>query len=200
MKTTKGSKDIQDINPKGKLYESVSKLTTPLLTGTVLSIDPSIGSSSSSPGWAQYHAGILIDSGTIFTGGSHLELWQRARRLGDSLRVLCSEQRIDVLVYEDIPATSGFNQNAIASLLKAVGVVLSCTSSSHVLGVHPASWKNYVRPTYVKGDKEDAIEIGHVAIALAQHIVNGKESEATPVRDSGAGNPISGRGRKGRRG
>lgn len=163
-------KKVSDISPKGKLYQEVSRLKSPLIYGTVLSIDPSIGSSSSSPAWAIYRSGELVDSDTIFTGGSHLELWQRARNLGDILRMLCNENHVDVLVYEDIPATSGFNQNAIASLLKAVGIVLACSKSSHVLGVHPASWKNYVRPEYTKGDKEDAIEIGHVVISLARHI------------------------------
>lgn len=178
-------KTFADIGKKTKLYENVQRLKGPLLCGSVLCIDPSIGSSSSSPGWAYYQAGQLVDSGIIHTGGSHLELWQRARRLGDSLRILCAEYKIDVLVYEDIPATSGFNQNAIASLLKAVGVVLACTTSSHVLGIHPASWKNYVRSEYKKGDKEDAIEIGYVAIGLAGHI----EASAAGTADD-TGRPV----------
>ena len=188
-------KDVSEINKKGKLYQDVARLKGPLAYGSVLSIDPSIGSTSSSPGWAYYQSGQLIDSGVIHTGGSHLELWQRARRLGDALRTLCSEYKVDVLVYEDIPATSGFNQNAISSLLKAVGVVLCSTTSSHVVGVHPASWKNYVRPEYKKGDKEDAIEIGRIAIALAQHI----EADTTK-RSSGVGKDVSGGNGQPRRG
>ena len=188
-------KNVSKINPKGKYYKDVRKLCGPLLQGRVLVIDPSIGSTSSLPGYAIYQEGFLLDSGTIFTGGSHLELWQRARKLGDALRTLCYENDIEVLVYEDIPATSGFNQNAIASLLKAVGVVLSCTSSAHVLGVHPASWKNYARPEYQKGDREDAIEIGWVTIALAQYI-----QRSTTERDTSTGEDIqSGDGRPQRR-
>jgi hypothetical protein len=182
-------KDISEVSKKGKLYQDVSRVKGPLVYGNVLSIDPSIGSTSSSPGWAYYQAGQLIDAGIIHTGGSHLELWQRARRLGDALRTLCSEYRVDVLVYEDIPATSGFNQNAISSLLKAVGVVLCSTTSSHVLGIHPASWKNYVRPEYKKGDKEDAIEIGWVAISLASYI-----EASTTERSSGTREDVSGGG------
>ena len=188
-------KAISEVNKKGKLYQDVNRLRGPLVYGNVLSIDPSIGSSSSSPGWAYYQAGKLIDSGIIHTGGSHLELWQRARRLGDSLRALCNEYKVDVLIYEDIPATSGFNQNAISSLLKAVGVVLCSTTSSHVLGIHPASWKNYVRPEYKKGDKEDAIEIGWVAISLAQWIEAG-----TTGRSPGTGEDVQGGDGKPRRG
>lgn len=188
-------KTFADIGKKTKLYENVARLKSPLLHGGVLSIDPSIGSSSSSPGWAYYQGGQLVDSGVIHTGGSHLELWQRARRLGDAISLLCREHEVDVLIYEDIPATSGFNQNAIASLLKAVGIVLACSKSSHVLGIHPASWKNYVRPEYKKGDKEDAIEIGWVAIGLAQHI---EQAARTTERSEGDGNPVSSGSNRGR--
>lgn len=190
-------KDISKVNPKGKFYKDVSKLYNPLLTGRVLVIDPSIGSSSSLPAYAIYQHGQLTDSDTIFTGGSHLELWQRARKLGDALRILCHENAIDVLVYEDIPATSGFNQNAIASLLKAVGVVLSSTSSSHVLGVHPASWKNYVRPEYKKGDREDAIEIGYVTLSLASYIESCVTYRSASTRQDISGR--DGRPKRGRR-
>ena len=183
-------KSVADISKKTKLYESVSKLTTPLLTGMVLVIDPSIGSTSSSPGWAIYKQGELLDSGTLSTGGSGTELWRRARTLGNSIKVLSSIHNFDLLIYEDIPATSSFNQNAVASLLKAVGIVLACSKSEYVLGIHPASWRNYVRPEYKKGDKEDAEEIGHIAIALAKHIVT---ERSTSTRSS-----VPSRGKKSR--
>lgn len=170
-------KQIKDIPKKNKLYGEVERLSAELALGNVLVVDPSIGSSSSLPGWAVYKHGSLVDSGVIHTGGSHLHLWQRARRLKAAIEILCNEYKFDVLVYEDIPATSGFNQNAIASLLKAVGIVLACTESSHVLGVHPASWKNYVRPDYTKGDKEDAIEIGHIVIGLANRIREERDTD-----------------------
>lgn len=160
-----------EIPPKSKLYQAVKAERNVLLVGVVLVIDPSIGSSSSSPGWAVYTRGRLTTSGTIDTGGSHLPLWQRARKLGEEMRQLCEQYRPDILIHEDIPATSGFNANAQASLLKAVGIVLACTDTESVLGVHPASWKHYARQSYTKGDEEDAIEIGYVVIALARHIV-----------------------------
>jgi hypothetical protein len=181
-------KQIADIPKTGQLYKNVSPIALELTTGVVLSIDPSIGSSSSSPGWAVYNCGSLYRSGTIDTGGSHLPLWKRARTLADEVKSLCDDFGPDVLVYEDIPATSGFNANAQASLLKAVGIVLACSNTEMCLGIHPASWKNYVRPTYTKGDEEDAIEIGWVAIELASHIrqaaatTSGKRTRR-PVQD-----------------
>ena len=172
-------KQIADIPKTGQLYKNVSPIALELTTCTVLAIDPSIGSSSSSPGWAVYTPKGLYKSGTIDTGGSHLPLWKRARKLADEIKSLCEDFGPEVLVYEDIPASSGFNANAQASLLKAVGIVLASSDTEVCLGIHPASWKNYVRPTYTKGDEEDAIEIGWVAIELARHIRKGAATSST---------------------
>lgn len=163
-------KQPRDIPKKSKLYQEVLRERDALTVGVALVVDPSIGSSSSNPGWAVYHRGKLGDSGTIDTGGSHTPLWERARKLGEEMKQLCTQYGPDILVYEDIPATSRFNPNAQASLLKAVGVILACTDTVSVIGVHPASWKHYVRKSYIKGDAEDAIEIGYVVVALARHI------------------------------
>jgi hypothetical protein len=163
-------KTIADIPPKGKLYQEVKNHLDDLTVGVALVVDPSIGSSSSSPGWAIYDKGKLSRSSTIDTGGSHLPLWERARKLGEAMHALCQEYRPDILVYEDIPATSRFNPNAQASLLKAVGVILACTDTESVIGIHPASWKNYVNKEYRKGDEEDAIEIGRIVTELARYI------------------------------
>lgn len=163
-------KTIKDIPPRGKLYQEVKKHRDDLTVGVALIVDPSIGSSSSSPGWALYTKGRLSCSSTIDTGGSHLPLWERARKLGEEMRQLCIQYGPDILVYEDIPATSRFNPNAQASLLKAVGVILACTDTESVIGIHPASWKNYVHQDYRKGDEEDAIEIGRIVTELARHI------------------------------
>jgi hypothetical protein len=184
-------KPVTDISKKTKLYQEVEPRLNDLLYSCVLVIDPSIGSSSSQPGWAVYNQGKLDAAGTINTGGSHLPLWKRARALADEIRSLCDDFGPTLLVYEDIPATSNFNANAQASLLKAVGIVLSASTTEDCLGIHPASWKNYVRPSYIKGDKEDAIEIGHVAVSLARHIEATQRAEST-------GSSVPRRGNKGR--
>lgn len=163
-------KNIKDISTKTKLYQEVKKHLDSLTVGVVLVMDPSIGSSSSAPGWAVYNKRKLVASGSIDTGGSHLPLWQRARTLGKEVKELCDKHQPDLLIYEDIPATSNFNANAQASLLKAVGIILASTDTESVLGIHPASWKQYASETYVKGDEADAIEIGRIAIDLAHWI------------------------------
>lgn len=175
-------KTVKDIPPKSKLFQEVKEHLDDLTVGIVLAIDPSIGSSSSAPGWAVYNTRKLVSADVLDTGGSHLPLWQRARRLGELVRELCEKYRPDILLYEDIPATSGFNPNAQASLLKAVGVVLASTDTESVIGIHPASWKNYVDEHYRKGDKEDAIYIGKIAIDLAQYIKNNGNSVSRRVR------------------
>lgn len=175
-------KDVADIPTKSALYKAVTPHCEVLLTGTVLVIDPSIGSSSSCPGWAVYQNAELQGAGTISTGGSHLPLWQRARTLADEIRALCDDYAPTLLVYEDIPATSGFNANAQASLLKAVGIVLAASTTDDCLGVHPASWKNYVRATYSKGDEEDAVEIGYIVIALARRIKQATDDNSSSRR------------------
>lgn len=179
---------LYEVAKKSKLYEEVSRHIELLCTGTVLVVDPSIGSSSSSPGWAVYQKGHLSLSGTIDTGGSHLPLWRRARRLGEAIAELSLVHQPDILVYEDIPATSGYNQNAVASLLKAVGIVLACSKSEECIGIHPASWKNYVRPSYTKGDEEDAIEIGYIVTSLAAIIKAARESDNTRSKVSSGSN------------
>lgn len=184
-------KQIADISPKSKLYQEVESRRGDLQYSTVLVIDPSIGSASSRPGWAVYIEGKLSAAGTIDTGGSHLALWKRARTLADEVRALCEDFAPTLLVYEDIPATSNFNANAQASLLKAVGIILSASTTDDCLGIHPASWKNYVRPSYTKGDKEDAIEIGYVAVELAKRI------EAAGA-DTSTGRALPRRGNKGK--
>jgi hypothetical protein len=112
--------------------------------------------------------------------------------LADEVRALCDDFAPTLLVYEDIPATSNFNANAQASLLKAVGIILSASTTDDCLGIHPASWKNYVRPSYTKGDKEDAIEIGYVAVELAKRI------ETAAGTDTSTGRTLPRRGNKGK--
>lgn len=195
------SKPLNLLNKKSAFYNNVFRHKEVISGGVVLVIDPSIGSTSSAPGWAIYSAGSLYESGVINTGGAHTELWQRARKLGNALSHICVAYQPDLVIYEDIPATSGFNQNAIASLLKAVGVVISCTSSEYVFGVHPASWRGYVREGYKKGDEEDAIEIGHICVSLAALITQSTRDNVSnrgskTGRGNMRGNSRSGKGDK----
>jgi hypothetical protein len=164
-KTSKAYKDIED-NLQG------------ILDGVVVSIDPSIGSSSSMPGWAVYRAGQYVTSGT-FDIPVHKSIPDRLRILANHIRKLYNEYPPDCLVYEDIPAQRYGMGNAIAhaSLLKALGAILSVPGPEGYAGIMPISWKKLVRDTYIKGDESDAVEIGYVVIECAAQIrYNGKNS------------------------
>jgi hypothetical protein len=154
-----------------KAYSQIRGCLTQLIEGMVLSVDPSIGSTSSMPGWAVYRAGVLMASGTIEIDAS-LPVWKRLRRLVHGIRKLYKLWEPDVCVYEDIPAQrhGGGNAEAHASLLKAVGAILSVSGPDYYVGLHPLSWKKMIRSTYVKGDREDAEEIGYIAIQEARRI------------------------------
>ena len=62
------------------------------------------------------------------------------------------------------------NAVAHASLLKALGAILSVPGPDGYVGIMPVSWKKMVRDTYTKGDEADAVEIGHVIIECAAQI------------------------------
>jgi hypothetical protein len=49
----------------------------------------------------------------------------------------------------------------------------------------PVSWKAAARDTYVKGDEQDAIEIGWVAISTAYGILEGSTRKKKPRRKDG---------------
>lgn len=155
---------------KTQAYANIQKNIYKLLNGIVVCIDPSIGSTSSMPGYAVYIAGELRTSGTLVIDPTG-SIPERLQKLAYEMRKLYKEWDPDILVYEDIPPT-GHGRDAVAhaSLLKAVGVVVSISGPSGYVGLLPISWKKMIRASYVKGDREDAIEIGYIALAEARRI------------------------------
>lgn len=161
-------------------YEATVANLKPLLEGVAISIDPSIGSTSSMPGYAVYRQTELIDSG-ILRIPPHLKVWERLRRLANHMRRLYKTYDPDILIYEEIPSQrqGGGNANSHASLLKALGVILSVPGPDGYVGIYPVSWKKHARSSYVKGDEEDAREIGYVVLELAKRIRQEKEEAGT---------------------
>lgn len=160
------------LSKTSKAYEEISAARLALVEGVVVAIDPSIGSTSSMPGWAVYTHGSLRCSGT-FDMNPGETIPQRLTKLHHYVRQLYKDWDPDVLVYEQIPALrqGGGNANAHASLLKALGVILSVSGPDHYVGIYPISWKKLVRETYAKGDREDAEEIGWICIEEARKII-----------------------------
>jgi hypothetical protein len=183
------------------------KLRTAISRGRFVSVDPSCGSSSSQPGYAIYDKGVLVTRGLLEVGVRG-DLHTRLHKLATLLRMLRDAYEADTLVYEDVPprhyGRGGGNANAHASLLKSVGTVLSL-GWENVFGIRPTDWKWHARDSYVKGDAEDAEEIGYVAIELATGRIEklSKAEKATRRRaakkKAGVSNVKTGGGRRGRR-
>lgn len=166
------------ISKASVIYKEIRLAREPLTQGRVICIDPSIGSTSSMPGWAFYSAGEYINSGVLRINpvGS---IPTRLQALSGLLRDLYSEYHPEVLVYEKIAPRRygrGGNASAHASLLKAVGTTLSVAGPEHYVGMIPTSWKRCTRPGYTKSDENDAIEMGWIAIDVARTML-------LPVRD-----------------
>lgn len=160
------------LSKSSKAYEAISQARLPLTEGIVVAVDPSIGSSSSLPGWAVYIEGSLRISG-VFEVNRNGTVPERLQELAYMLRKLYDTYDPDVLVYEDIPAQryGGGNANAHSSLLKSVGAILSVSGPDHFVGILPVSWKSLAGEGHVKGDREDAEAIGRICIQEARRIV-----------------------------
>jgi len=160
-------------------YIQIEENQKAIREGVFVSIDPSIGSSSSMPGYAVYRAGELVESGTFVIAHRGVHIADRLRSLHNHVRKLYAKYDPDVLVYEDIPASRhGGSAGSQASLLKAVGAILAVPGTTGHVGIYPVSWKSEARDTYVKkGDEADAIEIGYVALTVAKriHLALGKK-------------------------
>lgn len=172
-------------------YQQIMECTHHLQNGIVLCIDPSIGSSSSQPGYALYRKGELFECG-ILPISPEGTVHSRLQKLRSHMYNLITIWQPDVLVYEDIPSQrhGGGNANAHASLLKAVGVILSISGPEHYVGLLPISWKRMARPSYTKSDVNDAKEIGYIAITEAARIqeIEGRKY-GKPARTNGRKKP-----------
>lgn len=159
-----------------KTYKELYKCRKVILNGTFISIDPSIGSRSSMPAWAVYKKGRKIAADT-FDINADATLHQRAQELHSQVYRLYKQYKPKLLVYEDIPdrAYGGRSATGHASLLKAVGIILGVPGPREGVGLRPTVWIPRARKSYVKGDMQDAIEIGYVAIKLAKEIEKGIE-------------------------
>ncbi len=144
---------------------------TRLTEGSVLALDPSIGSTSSQLGYATYVNMELTDAGIVKMPAG-LDTEARLREIG---RVLREEfEEADILVIEDIPPSfnpkSGRPSRWITAgwkkLHEAAGACIASAKAGKVVRVHPATWKKFSKG-YEKSDVADAVLIGYAAIAEA---------------------------------
>lgn len=150
------------------VYDSIQTHVKFLREGVVVAIDPSIGSTSSMPGYAVYRNSKLLTSG-IFEITPTDDKPTRLRRLVHLLRDLYNQYDPDILVYEELSPRryGGGSAHGHASLLKALGAILSVSGPTGSVGLPPTMWTKLKRSGYVKGDAEDAVEMGWIAIDIA---------------------------------
>lgn len=135
-----------------------------ILTGTVLAIDPSSGAWSqrykeqSHPGWARFHAGVLVASGVVPMDGKKQNIFQRLRALYDALLA----EKPDVLVVEQIRGTMAHQY-----LKWSVGVIIASVRASYTIEMPIATWRAYAGKGHKKSDEADAVQIGLTLISIA---------------------------------
>jgi hypothetical protein len=170
------------VSKSSQTYAEIRNASEKLLSGVVLCIDPSIGSHSSMPGYAVYQAGELHQSGTITIDPDGTQ-WGRLQALARKVHQIILTFQPDVLIYEKVPVSAhgGRSQVSHASLLMAVGAILSVPGPDHYVGMMPVSWKPLARESYIKSDEADAVEIGWVTIEEARKI-----QEKDPPRKYGS--------------
>lgn len=155
-------------------YKAIRSNLQSLIHGIVLSIDPSCGSkgeNGSLPGWAVSYKGELVAAGVMELPVEE-DLWVRLQALHHGMRKLMREYNPDILVYENIAPKryGGGSAHSHASLLKAVGVVLSVSGPTAVIGLRPTIWTKWKRSNYIKSDQADAVEMLWIAIESAREI------------------------------
>lgn len=173
---------IEAVGRSTILYEDVRAALHPILHGIVLSVDPSIGSHSSQPGFAVYREAQFVTSGTMSIDPEG-DRPTRLQELTHQLRKLVREYTPDVCAYEDIPPRryGGGGATAHASLLMALGATLAVSGPDRYVRLAPRVWKRLVSSTYRKSDEADAVEMGRITCDMAKHI-----SETNPPRRFGS--------------
>lgn len=181
MTRRKGGASRSSSSTRTVLHKSVRRHVDQILDGTLVSIDPSCGSSSSDPGYAIYRRGELIESG-IIPLNKERELPYRLQELRTALSD--KFRRVPgVLVVEHIPPRRFGRGSATShsSLLQAMGVALASTDAEVLLRVRPRDWQRLAAPIWsreTKSDEADAVAIGWAIIRLARELRGDTESDA----------------------
>lgn len=193
------------LNRAGKLYKAVRRHAHKIVGGTLLVVDPSIGSKragkegGSEPGYAIYRAGVLVDHGVLEirgTASSH----QRLHEISRSLREDFGGEKWDVLVIEAIPhlrfETFGRSLSSQLPLHWACGAIMGAVTADLCVQVAPQTWHAFAPEGYVKTDWGDAICMGRALLQYARAASVAPRKKKKKVKRSTSTNavPVSGTG------
>jgi len=178
------------VNKNSKTYQAIKPLANLLLEGTILSIDPSTGSSASLPGFAWFSGGELIESGVLevdYRLSRSIKLYEIARTIREDFNkpdILLVEQ-ISTIIYRG----SKMNATGMAGLQKAIGAIIGARPFEHVIEIPASAWRSYKPDNYVKSDEMDAVTIGLCATEVAKEVIeNEREGGAFRVQKRPRGN------------
>lgn len=149
-------------------YKDLSRVAPKVLYGTLVTVDPSIGSRDSQPGYAVFEKGVLSMSGTMAIDHK-LSVYKRARLLHEMFSLMLPAPP-DVLGIERLP-TSFANVRCIWS----AGITVAAMNATQTIEICIPFWKAYAktRPKYVKGDEADAVVMGEALIAYCKESLRG---------------------------
>lgn len=161
-----------------RLAQDVGQYAETIRRGSLLAIDPSSGSSGSLPAYALFQAGKLVDVGTIEIPRSG-QLHNRLFLLREALQR--EFKKPDILAVEWIspvmPSKGGqFLHKHAASLIKAVGAILSCWDCP-TLEPSPSTWHAIAPAGYQKSDERDAVMIGMAVFTTLARVTGTPEPE-----------------------
>lgn len=184
--------DGNKVSTQTKLYKHIHPFAAQILAGRVLSLDPSVGSWSSQPGYAISQAGLIVDSGVIEmpVGAT------RSRRLFYLRRTLLEQfsETFDAVVIEDIPTSRVnrrrgggvyFDAKAQVPLHKAVGVIESCFDAPCFF-VHPATWRANATAEHLSmKERGEPTDERDAVVMLETVLLNATYAVAHPIKKRG---------------
>lgn len=153
--------------------DEILKVKHKILTGRLVAIDPG----SNSLGFSLWDNGVLMRSGSIKSKGPV------GSRLADlraqlSCEILGGFTAPDVMLLEKVRTGTGH-----VYLTWAAGVAAAAVCSDTVLEVSTMAWKKNTTSAYVKGDEQDAVEIGKFAVTLCKEAMKprrGRDKHSKP--------------------
>lgn len=157
-----------DIHPQ--LLRNIRNCREKLLTGRVISIDPSSGSRTSSPAYAIYRQGKLVAADSIKLPGILLNNAKYTpHRLRYISQILHDLGEFDVLAIEwfDPEPNHKTNHKSMQQLNQSVGCISGAVQWDRVIPVFGFEWTRHRPRDYVKSDIDDAVHIGKWVIELA---------------------------------
>lgn len=126
--------------------------------GTILAVDPSIGSANSQPGFVLAVDGTVVDSGHLSINPKEMSN-KRLAAIQIQLRKICPNP--DVLIIEKIAPMLSVGGAGVIQLHWACGAILATYPNAHMIQVPNMTWKKHLREhgleNYKKSDEADAI-------------------------------------------